>query len=373
MICSNTNSVFRDEDVSQTIYKETRVVLRPENGVTTTNGVNGTHRDQMSTSSSKINRICDAMLEVLKTRTATNLQNIVTANVCKSPPALEDGLQVVAGLMKENDLLTEKAVEHICFLADANKLYDTALGLYNLELALLVAQQSQKDPREYLPFLQTLQEMPLLRRHFSIDDHLGRHAKALSHLYNIPQDESTELDAYTVKHALYKQALTLYRYKHARLDAIMSLYATYLESQSFFHEAAIAYEYLGLYGQATTCYQRASPSYWRESLFCASQQSPPLSTSALHSLATALSESLVEVKDYEAAATVQMTYLSSPLTAVALLCKGYHFASALHLAAQHSPSHPELLAPGGTIDTGLTDALSTSTELLAECKPPSLL
>jgi elongator complex protein 1 len=38
----------------------------------------------------------------------------------------------------------EIAVEHICFLADVNKLYDTALGLYDLELTLLVAQQSQK-------------------------------------------------------------------------------------------------------------------------------------------------------------------------------------------------------------------------------------
>lgn len=38
----------------------------------------------------------------------------------------------------------EKAVEHICFLADVNRLYEHALGLYDLELTLLVAQQSQK-------------------------------------------------------------------------------------------------------------------------------------------------------------------------------------------------------------------------------------
>jgi elongator complex protein 1 len=42
------------------------------------------------------------------------------------------------------DPLTEKAAEHICFLADVNQLYDTSLGLYNLDLALLIAQQSQK-------------------------------------------------------------------------------------------------------------------------------------------------------------------------------------------------------------------------------------
>lgn len=36
------------------------------------------------------------------------------------------------------------AVEHLCFLVDVNKLYDNALGLYDINLTLLVAQQSQK-------------------------------------------------------------------------------------------------------------------------------------------------------------------------------------------------------------------------------------
>ena len=44
----------------------------------------------------------------------------------------------------ENPELIDRAIEHICFLADVNRLYDNALGLYDLELALLVAQQSQK-------------------------------------------------------------------------------------------------------------------------------------------------------------------------------------------------------------------------------------
>jgi elongator complex protein 1 len=350
------------------MYKETRRDQKLQIGDIAANLPNGTHLDPQRQSASKVNCICDSVLGVLKSRTATNLQNIITASVCKSPPALEDGLLVVAGLMNESEALAEKAVEHICFLADANKLYDNALGLYNLDLALLVAQQSQKDPREYLPFLQKLQEMAVLRRHFSIDDHLGRHSKALSHLYELSKDDHSELEAYIVKHALYKDALTLYRYQPSQLCSIMSLYASYLESHSQFHEAAIAYEYLRLYGPASTCYQRASPAYWRECIFCASQQSPAPSQEAFASLATVLAESLTEAKDYESAAYIHTTYLSSIPTAVALLCKGYHFASALQLAALHSTSNPELLSAGGPIDTGLTDAHSASTELLAECK-----
>jgi elongator complex protein 1 len=112
------------------------------------------------TTASKVNRICGGFLEVLQTRAATNIQNIITAHVCKSPPDLDAGLSVVAKLRGENvkarsiyptayihaeDGLeaAERAVEHICFLADVNQLYDHALGLYDIDLALLVAQQSQ--------------------------------------------------------------------------------------------------------------------------------------------------------------------------------------------------------------------------------------
>lgn len=38
----------------------------------------------------------------------------------------------------------EEAIEHMCFLTDAHHLYKNALGLYDLELTLLVAQQAQK-------------------------------------------------------------------------------------------------------------------------------------------------------------------------------------------------------------------------------------
>lgn len=357
-------SSLRDEDTTQTIYKETvkRDIAALSNGAQDGLGQGA------STVQGKVNRICDALLKVLASRTSTNLQNIITANVCKVPPALDDGLLVVAGLMGRNRDLAEKAVEHICFLADVNKLYDTALGMYNLDLALLVAQQSQKDPREYLPFLQKLQEMPETRRYFSIDDHLGRHEKALTHLFKLSKEDHTELEHYTIKHSLYKQALALYRYQPAQLDAVMALYATYLEANSQFFEAAVAYEYLRQFEPASACYKRAGPSYWRESVSCAAIQEPALSQQALTQLANSLAESLIEAKDFASAAEIYATYLQSIPTAVSLLCRGYKFAAALQLASQHSTAHPDLLTPGGTVDSGLVEALSSTTELLAECK-----
>lgn len=40
--------------------------------------------------------------------------------------------------------LVEEAVKYIIFLADADKLFDTALGMYDFSLVLLIAQHAQK-------------------------------------------------------------------------------------------------------------------------------------------------------------------------------------------------------------------------------------
>jgi len=264
--------------------------------------------------------------------------------------------------MQDEGRLADKAVEHICFLADVNRLYENALGLYNLELALLVAQQSQKDPREYLPFMQNLQEMSDLRRRFSIDDYLSRHTKALSHLHTL--DAFEELQTYTQKHSLYKFALGLYRYNPSQHSTLTALYAQHLESKSKFKEAALAFESLPNYPKATSCYLSSGPSQWRETLYCALSQSPPLSGSSIKELATSLYDALIESKDYFSAATVQLDYLSSIDNAVRTFCKGYYFADAMHLVALKSA--PSLLE--SVVDPGLGDALASSTELLAECK-----
>ena len=43
----------------------------------------------------------------------------------------------------QNPERAEDAIEHMCFLTDAHRLYSHALGVYDLELTLLVAQQAQ--------------------------------------------------------------------------------------------------------------------------------------------------------------------------------------------------------------------------------------
>lgn len=347
---------LREDDVTETMYKDTKKTK------ITNNIVEDVGTPANKPTSSKVNSICDSILKTLQTRKDTNLHNIITANVCKNPPALEDGLLVVSELMQEDETTAEKAVEHICFLQDVNRLYDHALGLYNLDLALLVAQQSQRDPREYLPFIRDLHQKTDLRRKFAIDDHLGRHEKALHHLHAL--NVFDEVQMYTSKHSLYQAVLRLYRYDAERHMVLTDLYASYLESQSKHREAGLAFESLQNFARATACYRAAGAACWRECLFTAQQQNPKLSSDAFSELASALADALSEAQDYASAATVHLEYLDSLDAAVRYLCKGYLFADAMRLVVRRGRA--DLLA--SAVDAGLADALSSSTEFLADCK-----
>ncbi|KKA27450.1 hypothetical protein TD95_004691 [Thielaviopsis punctulata] len=344
-------SSLKEEDVTQTMYRNTKgqPVESEDLGAAPNPG-------------NKVNAICDAMLKALQSKKETSLQNIITAHVCKLPPATDDGLLLVAQLQDENEELAEKAVEHICFLVDVNLLYDHALGLYNLRLALLVAQQSQKDPREYVPFIQGLHELPELRRKFTIDDHLGRREKALTHLKDL--DVFDEFCKYTVKYSLYNLALSLFRYDAEKHAALTLLYAEHLESLSKNEEAGLAYESLSRHVEAAKCYRAAGASCWQECLFNAQIQTPALSASEMQDLATTLAEALYEAKDYEGAATVNLDYLGSLEEAVRCWCKGYHFSAAIRTVTLKN--RPDLLPTA--VDAGIVDALSNTTDFLAQCK-----
>ena len=93
-------------------------------------------------------------------------------------------------------------MKYIIFLVDADRLFDTALGMYDFSLVLMIAQHAQKvaipshrilksiivtkllyqDPREYLPFLRELRALDKYYQRFRIDDHLKRYQSALQNL-----------------------------------------------------------------------------------------------------------------------------------------------------------------------------------------------
>ncbi|KAL6714895.1 putative elongator complex protein 1 [Lecanora helva] len=342
-------SQLRDEDVSETMYKDTN----PDPGVSELQ-----KPEAIPASISKVSKVCNAFLDALENRTSTHFQNVVTAHVCKIPPDLDAGLLQIADIRRNNPELVHGAIEHICFLADVNRLYDNCLGLYDLQLALLVAQQSQKDPKEYLPFLRNLQKEPLLRRKYWIDDHLGRHRKALRHLCEL--NAFDEVKTYAIKHSLYTEAMEYYRYQDNNLENITRLYGDYLNQQGKYKEAGLAFEYLNDYHAAMDAYRQAY--LWKESISCATMI--PVSQSQLQSLCTTIADTLSESKDYFSAAIIHTDYLSDIPTAARLFCKGYYFADAFRIIGLHH--RPDLLE--SVIDVGLVEGMASMTELLADCK-----
>lgn len=93
----------------------------------------------------KINSVCDALRSQLEKQDLLfYVDTILTTHVCKSPPDLESGLSVLRTIKTKNPQVVEEAVKYIIFLTDVNRLYDVALGMYDFQLVLMVAQYSQK-------------------------------------------------------------------------------------------------------------------------------------------------------------------------------------------------------------------------------------
>ena len=345
-------SQLREENVAKTMYRDTvRTVDEESQGVEAI--------EQTGTEDSfKVNCICEEFLKVLINRSPEYLQNVLSAHVCKVPPDMNAALQEIAELRTSKSDHVDSMIEHICFLADANKLYDNALGLYDLELTLLIAQQSQKDPKEYLPILRNLQKMPNLRRQYSIDDMLGRSNKALQYLCKL--DAFEEVKTYVVKHGLYNEALIQYRYEEPKHQELLRLYAEHLQQTRMFKEAGIAFESLNNHVAASEAFRQAQ--MWQECLSNATQAH--METHQFFSLASNLREGLTESKDYAAAGTVSVEYLSDTPAAVKLFCKGYHFARAIRLAGLYQ--RLDLLE--SVIDPGLQEGMAHMVELLADCK-----
>ena len=73
---------------------------------------------------------------------------------------------------------------------------------------------------------------------------------------------------------------------------------------------------------------------------------------------------MIELKDYQSAATIHIDYLHDVESASRIFCKGYFFADAIRTLGLHKRS--DFLEP--IIDVGLVEGMASMTELLAECK-----
>jgi elongator complex protein 1 len=137
----------------------------------------------------KPNRICEALRQVLldKSGLTAAILPVLTTYAKQVPPQLEKALSIIGAEAKRQRQklsgdVAQRLIKYLAFFVNIDKLYDTSLGLYDFDLVRAVARQSQKDPREYLPFLESLEQMVSWRAKVTVDVELKRYRRALEHL-----------------------------------------------------------------------------------------------------------------------------------------------------------------------------------------------
>ncbi|KAJ0979468.1 hypothetical protein J5N97_014942 [Dioscorea zingiberensis] len=182
---------IKNENILETLYKDYVSLPCP---VDFSNG--GSENSQSIGTQSKIFYVLLAVRKALEEHipeSAARELCILTTLARSEPPALEEALNRIK-MIREMELSgvdsdrrkacpsAEESLKHLLWLTDPEAVFDAALGLYDLNLAAIVALNSQKDPKEFLPFLRELEQFPPTIMRYQIDLRLQRYESALKHI-----------------------------------------------------------------------------------------------------------------------------------------------------------------------------------------------
>ncbi|KAF9164239.1 hypothetical protein DFQ26_001667 [Actinomortierella ambigua] len=330
-------SFLRNEDVTKTLYPVTgTLTTSPPPAFANAKGV--VTAAAAAADPEKVNTICEAVRKELETMDRkTYINTILTTHVRMTPPNLESALTLLAELRGQDAALAEEALKFTIFLADVNRLFDVALGMYDFGLVLMVAQYSQKDPREYLPFLNELRALEKYYQRFRIDDHLKRHARALTHLSQAGEKYFEACLAYTKQHGLYKEAIKIYRpmmtsatttATAVKYKAVLKIHGDHLSSKGDMDQAGLAYSMAGDKEAALEAYKTGH--FWREAVVLAQQLD--YDKAAMTYLASTMADSLRGERRFSEAAVLLADYARDTEEAMAALLEGRLWSEATRLA-----------------------------------------
>ncbi|KAK3098402.1 hypothetical protein FSP39_019180 [Pinctada imbricata] len=223
---------LQQEDVTRTMYTAAynRPIVSTEHGEDTKN---------------KIDQICDAVRHSLINFNKNKfILSILTTYVKKSTPELEAALLLVRSLRdnpsSDHIISPQEALKYLLFLVDVNEMFDVALGTYDFDLVLMVAEKSQKDPKEYIPFLNHLRRLEGPYQKYTIDKHLKRYKKALESISQCGE-HFQECLTLVVDHKLYTDALDLFSPSSSQYKEVAKHYGDYLTERRKHEEAGIMY------------------------------------------------------------------------------------------------------------------------------------
>ncbi|XP_060570172.1 putative elongator complex protein 1 [Ruditapes philippinarum] len=280
----------------------------------------------------KVDKVCDAVREALKSISENKyMLSIITTYVRKTKPQLEEALQLVKNLRDcENDHRernAEETLKYLLFLVDVNELYDVALGTYDFDLVLMVAEKSQKDPKEYIPFMNQLRKLETNYQRYTIDKHLKRYTKALENIVKCGPEHFSECLSLINEHKLHTVALQLYLSSTTQYKEIASCYGDLLAGKRQHEEAAIMFvkgeNWESALTSFTACHQ------WQQ-VFCMTSQ---LNFSSEQEVETArqIADDLKTRGRHSEAAIVLEQYAKDSEEAIVTLIQGCLWDEALRM------------------------------------------
>uniref|UniRef100_A0A9L0T238 Elongator acetyltransferase complex subunit 1 n=1 Tax=Equus caballus TaxID=9796 RepID=A0A9L0T238_HORSE len=263
--------------------------------------------------------------------------SILTSHVKKTTPELEIVLQKVHELQGHapsvpDAVTAEEALKHLLLLVDVNELYDHSLGTYDFDLVLMVAEKSQKDPKEYLPFLNTLKKMETNYQRFTIDKYLKRYEKAIGHLSKCGPEYFPECLNLIKDKNLYNEALKLYPSDSQQYKDVSIAYGEHLMEEHLCEPAGLVFARCGAYEKALSAFLACGS--WQQALCMAAQLH--LTKDQLAGLGRTLAGKLVEQRRHSAAATVLEQYAQDYEEAVLLLLEGAAWEEALRVVYKYN-------------------------------------
>ncbi|KAF5903355.1 elongator complex protein 1 [Clarias magur] len=314
---------LKEEDTTQTMYPCPVNSACQSDSVTTSAGQR----------SRKVDTVCDALRSAMESLDPHKYcLSILTSHVRKTTPELEIALQKVHELREnppsaENAVSAEEALKYLLFLVNVNELYEHSLGTYDFDLVLMVAEKSQKDPKEYLSFLNMLKTLEPNYQRYTIDKYLKRYKKALNQLSKCGEEHFTELLNLVKDQKLYTEALQFYPTDSQQYKALSVAYAEHLLEDQQAEQAGLLLWRCGEMPRALQAF--ISCTSWRHALAVATHI--PVPPTQLTQLARDLAEKLLEMRRHTEAAVLLEQYAKDCEEAISALIDGSAWEEALRL------------------------------------------
>lgn len=242
---------LHNEDVVSTMFANC-YVDRPEQSNT----------KSTKTAVNKVDEICKLLRDAMEKRPdADDLIQPILISLVKNQQrqGLENALNRIK-LMKTLHCSTYEALKYLLHFVNIDVLYDVALGMYDLELAMFIASKSSKDPKEYIPFLNNLKKLDQNYMKYSINMHLKRYESALEYLSKdlIRFDECLDL---ICNQKLYKTAMKLFEKNTTEHKMVARAYGRFLSGEKKFSEAGMMFYRSGDLDEALKTFSMSSDNW----------------------------------------------------------------------------------------------------------------